>query len=163
MEFTLVGLPSAGKTSLADVVTTGEYSEAVNPTLGFRIRKVMKENVMIKLWDLAGQPRTRWERYCCAVCGIVYVVDVADQDNLSTSKSELHDLLSKKSLIGTPLLVLGNKIDKEGALNKQALIDQMDLTAITDREVCCYMILCKNSTNVDMVIDWLIKHFKFES
>lgn len=54
-----------------------------------------------------------------------YVVDAADPDNLSVSKSELHDLLSKASLAGIPLLVLGNKIDKAGALSKQALTDQM--------------------------------------
>lgn len=54
-----------------------------------------------------------------------YVVDAADPDNLNISKSELHDLLSKSSLNGIPLLVLGNKIDKDGALSKQALTDQM--------------------------------------
>lgn len=58
--------------------------------------------------------------YCCS-----YVVDAADPDNLSISRSELHDLLSKPSLNGIPLLVLGNKIDKPGALSKQALTDQM--------------------------------------
>lgn len=57
---------------------------------------------------------------CCS-----YVVDAADPDNLSVSKSELHDLLSKSSLSGIPLLVLGNKIDKPGALSKQALTDEM--------------------------------------
>lgn len=35
-----------------------------------------------------------------------------------------------------------------------------DLKAITDREVCCFMISCKNSTNIDSVIDWLVKHSK---
>lgn len=54
-----------------------------------------------------------------------YVVDAADHDNLSVSKSELHDLLSKSSLNGIPLLVLGNKIDKPGALSKEALTDEM--------------------------------------
>lgn len=54
-----------------------------------------------------------------------YVVDAADPDNLPISKRELHDLLSKPSLSGIPLLVLGNKIDKPGALSKQALTDQM--------------------------------------
>lgn len=54
-----------------------------------------------------------------------YVVDAADPDNLGISKSELHDLLSKPSLSGIPLLVLGNKIDKPGALSKQALTDEM--------------------------------------
>jgi len=54
-----------------------------------------------------------------------YVVDAADPDNLSISSSELHDLLSKPSLSGIPLLVLGNKIDKPDSLSKQALTDQM--------------------------------------
>lgn len=54
-----------------------------------------------------------------------YVVDAADYDNLPVSKSELHDLLSKPSLNGIPLLVLGNKIDKQGALSKEGLTEQM--------------------------------------
>lgn len=52
-------------------------------------------------------------------------MDAADHDNLSISKSELHDLLTKQSLSGIPLLVLGNKIDKPGALSKEELMDQM--------------------------------------
>ncbi|RYR11230.1 hypothetical protein Ahy_B05g079696 isoform C [Arachis hypogaea] len=165
MELSLIGLQNAGKTSLVNVVATGGYSEDMIPTVGFNMRKVTKGNVTIKLWDLGGQPRFRsmWERYCRAVSAIVYVVDAADPDNLSISRSELHDLLSKPSLNGIPLLVLGNKIDKAGALSKQALTDQMDLKSITDREVCCFMISCKNSTNIDSVIDWLVKHSKSKS
>ncbi|RVW57374.1 ADP-ribosylation factor-like protein 8a [Vitis vinifera] len=92
-----------------------------------------------------------------------YVVDAADPDNIGISKSELHDLLSKPSLNGIPLLVLGNKIDKPGALSKHALTEEMGLKSITDREVCCFMISCKNSTNIDSVIDWLVKHSKSKS
>ncbi|CAI9262231.1 ADP-ribosylation factor-like protein 8a [Lactuca sativa] len=162
MELSLIGLQNAGKTSLVNVVATGGYSEDMIPTVGFNMRKVTKGNVTIKLWDLGGQPRFRsmWERYCRAVSAIVYVVDAADHDNLSISKGELHDLLSKPALSGIPLLVLGNKIDKPSALSKQALTDQMDLKGIGDREVCCFMISCKNSTNIDQVIDWLVKHSK---
>lgn len=54
-----------------------------------------------------------------------YVVDAADRDTIPISKSELHDLLGKPSLNGIPLLVLGNKIDKENALSMQALSEQM--------------------------------------
>ncbi|KAJ0500048.1 putative small GTP-binding protein [Helianthus annuus] len=165
MELSLIGLQNAGKTSLVNVVATGGYSEDMIPTVGFNMRKVTKGNVTIKLWDLGGQPRFRsmWERYCRAVSAIVYVVDAADHDNLSISKGELHDLLSKPALTGIPLLVLGNKIDKAGALSKQALTDQMDLKSIADREVCCFMISCKNSTNIDSVINWLVKHSKSQS
>ncbi|KAK4744959.1 hypothetical protein SAY87_011271 [Trapa incisa] len=162
MELSLIGLQNAGKTSLVNAVVTGGFSEDMIPTVGFNMRKVTKGNVTIKLWDLGGQPRfrTMWERYCRAVSAIVYVVDAADHDNLSVSRRELHDLLSKPTLSGIPLLVLGNKIDKPGCLSKQDLTVQMDLKSITDREVCCFMISCKNSTNIDTVIDWLVKHSK---
>nr|KJB79006.1 hypothetical protein B456_013G050700 [Gossypium raimondii] len=135
MELSLIGLQNAGKTSLVNVIATGGYSEDMIPTVGFNMRKVTKGNVTIKLWDLGGQPRFR-------------------------SIRELHDLLSKSSLNGIPVLVLGNKIDKPEALSKEDLTEQMGLKSITDREVCCYMISCKNSTNIDAVIDWLVKHSK---
>ncbi|XP_057733104.1 ADP-ribosylation factor-like protein 8b [Arachis stenosperma] len=162
MELSLIGLQNAGKTSLVNVIATGGFSEDMIPTVGFNMKKVTKGNVTIKLWDLGGQPRFRsmWERYCRAVSAIVYVVDAADHDNIPTSRNELHDLLSKHSLNGIPLLVLGNKIDKPGALSEQELMEQMELKSINEREVSCYMISCKNSTNIDTVIDWLIKHSK---
>lgn len=52
-------------------------------------------------------------------------MDAADYDNVPVSRSELHDLLSKPSLNGIPLLVLGNKIDKQGALSKEGLTEQL--------------------------------------
>ncbi|KAL5706769.1 ADP-ribosylation factor-like protein 8B [Ranunculus cassubicifolius] len=156
LEVSLVGLQNAGKSSVVKVIATGGYSEDMIPTIGFNMRKVTKRNLIIKLWDLGD--RKMWERFSRTVSVIVYVVDAADRDNLSTSKSELHNLLSNESLRGTPLLVLGNKIDKPDALSKQALTDQMELKLISDREVCCFMISCKNSTNIDSVIDWLVKH-----
>ncbi|XP_054789972.1 ADP-ribosylation factor-like protein 8c isoform X2 [Prosopis cineraria] len=163
MELSLVGLQNAGKTSLVNAIATGGYSEDMIPTIGFNMRKVTKGNVTIKLWDLGGQRRfrTMWERYCRGVSAIVYVVDAANRDSIPVSKSELHDLLMKPSMSEIPLLVLGNKIDKSEALSKQALVEQLGLESIKDREVCCYMISCKDSINIDVVVNWLIKHSRF--
>ena len=52
-------------------------------------------------------------------------MDAADRDSIPISRSELHELLTKPSLTGIPLLVLGNKIDKSEALAKQALVEQL--------------------------------------
>ena len=41
------------------------------------------------------------------------------------SRHELHELLSKPSLAGIPVLVLGNKNDVDGALKELELIEQM--------------------------------------
>lgn len=53
------------------------------------------------------------------------MIDAADRDSVPISRSELNDLLTKPSLNGIPLLILGNKIDKSEALSKQALVDQL--------------------------------------
>ncbi|ONK61312.1 uncharacterized protein A4U43_C08F28410 [Asparagus officinalis] len=165
MELSLIGLQNAGKTSLVNAIATGGYHEDQIPTVGFNMRKVTKGNVTIKLWDLGGQRRfrTMWERYCRGVSAILYVVDAADWDSVPIAKSELFDLLAKPSLHGIPLLVVGNKIDKSEALPEHALVEQLGLKELQDRDVCCYMISCKDSINIDAVIDWLIKHSKTAS
>ena len=55
MELSLIGLQNAGKTSLVNVLTTGQFAEDMIPTVGFNMRKVTKGGVVIKLWDLGGQ------------------------------------------------------------------------------------------------------------
>jgi len=54
-----------------------------------------------------------------------YVVDAADRENMAIAKGELHDLLSKPSLTGIPLLVIGNKVDKPEAFPKQSFTEVM--------------------------------------
>lgn len=88
------------------------------------------------------------------------MVDAADLDAIDVAKQELHDLVSKPSLEGIPLLVLGNKNDLVDALTSQQLIEKMDLTSITGREVSCYSISAKNANNIDKTLEWLIKHGK---
>eukprot|EP01094_Clydonella_sp_ATCC50884_P021726 TRINITY_DN4846_c0_g1_i1.p2 TRINITY_DN4846_c0_g1~~TRINITY_DN4846_c0_g1_i1.p2 ORF type:complete len:206 (+),score=64.52 TRINITY_DN4846_c0_g1_i1:62-619(+) len=160
MELTLVGLQNSGKTTLVDVISSGQFQDDMIPTVGFNMKKVSRGNVTIKLWDIGGQPRFRsmWERYCRGVNAIVYVVDAADEAKFDTARKELHDLLSKPPLAGIPLLVLGNKNDLPEALNEEGIIDKLDLKAIGGREVCCYSISAKNQVNIDITLDWLIKH-----
>jgi len=160
MELTLVGLQNSGKTTLVNVVATGGFSEDMIPTVGFNMRKVTKGKVTIKLWDLGGQPRFRsmWERYCRGVNAIVYVVDSADPENIPASKTELHELLAKPALEGIPTLVLGNKNDLPESVGVDELIDKLNLKSLTNREVCCYSISAKNAVNIDITLDWLMKH-----
>ena len=49
MELSLIGLNAAGKTSLVNVIATGQFSEDMIPTVGFNMRKVTKGNVSIKV------------------------------------------------------------------------------------------------------------------
>lgn len=161
---------------------SGQFSEDMIPTVGFNMRKISKGNVTIKMWDIGGQPRFRgmWERYCRGVNCIVYadrgarrdsrrtltracaprsyMVDAADVDKIEASRTELHALLEKPQLNGIPVLVLGNKNDLPDALSVEELIERLNLKAIGNREVCCYSISCKNQVNIDITLQWLIRH-----
>lgn len=160
MELTLVGLQNSGKTTLVNVIASGQFSEDMIPTVGFNMRKVTKGNVTMKLWDIGGQPRFRsmWERYCRGVNAIVFVIDAADHDKLEAAKSELKNLLEKPQLANIPVLVLGNKNDLAEALTVDQLIDVLNLQSISNREVSCYSISAKNQVNIDITLQWLIKH-----
>jgi len=161
MELTLVGLQNAGKTTLVNVISSGApVMEDTIPTVGFNMRKVSKGNVNIKLWDLGGQPKFRnmWERYSRGVGAIVYVLDASDAESIPTAKQELHDLISKQTVQGIPLLVLANKNDLAGAMNAQQTIDALDLRSIGGREVSCYSISAKNAVNIEKTLEWLIKN-----
>eukprot|EP01123_Difflugia_compressa_P015705 TRINITY_DN898_c0_g1_i2.p1 TRINITY_DN898_c0_g1~~TRINITY_DN898_c0_g1_i2.p1 ORF type:complete len:188 (-),score=30.96 TRINITY_DN898_c0_g1_i2:72-635(-) len=160
MELTLIGLQNSGKTTIVNVIATGQFSEDMIPTVGFNMKKVTKGNVSIKLWDIGGQPRFRsmWERYCRGVNAIVFVIDGVDFDKFDNAKKELQELISKPQLQGIPLLVLGNKNDLPNCITMEELIKTMELDSIQDRDVCCYSISAKNNVNIDKVLEWLIKH-----
>jgi ADP-ribosylation factor-like protein 8 len=162
MELTLIGLQYSGKTTFVNVISSGKFSEDMIPTVGFNMRKVTKGNVVIKVWDIGGQPRFRsmWERYCRGVNAIVYMVDAADQEKIEASRNEFHNLLDKPQLASIPVLVLANKRDLPGAFDEKEIIDRMNLSSVTDREICCYSISCKEQQNIDITLQWLIQHSK---
>lgn len=164
MELTLVGLKNSGKTTLVNVIASGQYTEDMIPTIGFNMRKVTKGRVTIKIWDIGGQPRFRsmWVRYCRGVNAIIYMVDAADHDKVEASRVELHNLLEKPELAGIPVLVLGNKRDLPNSLDEKEIITRMNLNSINDREICCYSISCKDKSNLGITLEWLMKKKKNE-
>ena len=159
LELSIVGLQNAGKSTLINSLSTGEFDEDTIPTVGVNIRAVKKGKINLKIWDLGGQRKYRdsWEKYCASSDCIIYVLDAAERDSLEKAKQQLNQLLAWESLDGIPLLVLGNKNDLEGALKEHEIIEYMELKNITDRKVGCYSISAKNMQNLDVTIKWLGK------
>lgn len=160
MELAMIGLNKAGKSTLVEVLASGSFNEDLHATVGFNMRKITKGRVSMKLWDVGGQARFRsmWERYCRGVNAIVYVVDSADAARVQEAAGLLHDLMERPTLQNVPLLVLGNKNDLPEALGTNVLKEQMRLDELPCSEYAVYSISCKNQTNIQQVLDWLIKH-----
>jgi ADP-ribosylation factor-like protein 8 len=174
MELTILGLQNAGKTTLVNLLATGDFTDDRIPTVGFNMRRVQKGGVTLKIWDLGGQARfrTMWERYCRGVSAVVFVVDAADRERFETAKIELHDILARPALAGIPVLVLANKSDLASAVKSvDEVIDIFALRSLehppasgenssVPREIACYSISAKNKTNIDVTLEWLIAHGK---
>lgn len=160
MDVTMVGMQNSDKTSLLRVLSGGEFTIDSIPTVGFNMKRIQRGNVTIKMWDIGGQPRFRsyWERYCRGVNCIIFVVDISDVMVMPQAREELHDLMNKPGTRGIPLLVLGNKADQPNRLSVDELIDELHLKEIAGREVSCYGVSAKEETNLDAIVEWLVRH-----
>jgi len=94
-------------------------------------------NIKFTTFDLGGHSQARkvWKDYFPAVDAIVFLVDACDKSRIMESKNELDSLLLDESLSNCPVLVLGNKIDRQGALNETELRNYFALNQTTGK-VC---------------------------
>jgi len=159
MEVCMIGLGEAGKTSLVNLLATGDFKENVIPTVGFNMRKVQRGGILMKVWDLGGQRRFRgmWERYCRGVDAIVFVVDAAERSRFPEAAQQIHTLLQKPSIEKVPILVVGNKIDLREAVNSEDLFAALMPRSLGGaRKVDVLMMSCKTKANFNTVVDWLV-------
>ena len=79
--------------------------------------------------------RKVWKEYFPAVDAVVFLIDVWDRQRLVESKAELDSLLLDEQVMNCPVLILGNKIDKIGALGEQEVRQIFNLNGITTGKV----------------------------
>lgn len=69
-------------------------------------------------------------------------------------------MLEDRELATTPLLVLANKVDLHPHISEPELIRELNLDYINDNPWLVIPISALRQTNIDQVIQWLIKQGK---
>ncbi|KAG2393140.1 hypothetical protein C9374_009717 [Naegleria lovaniensis] len=127
-----LGLDNAGKTTLLHMLKSeklGTYSPTQHPN----VEELTMGSINFKTIDLGGHELARrlWKDYFTSdVSAVVFLVDAADAGRFPEASKELHGLLQFEDLQKVPFLVLGNKIDKPGAVNDTQLAYQLRIDGL---------------------------------
>ncbi|AWO95474.1 putative ADP-ribosylation factor-like protein 11 [Scophthalmus maximus] len=109
----LVGLDSAGKSTLLARLLTGQVVET-SPTIGFNVGSWdLDKKTSLTVWDVGGQKsmRPNWRFYLDNCKALVFVVDSSEPGRMMEAHRSLKKVLSDDRLRGVPLMVLANKKD----------------------------------------------------
>ncbi|XP_034566609.1 ADP-ribosylation factor-like protein 4D [Notolabrus celidotus] len=127
LHIVVIGLDSAGKTSLLYRLKLQEFVETI-PTKGFNMERIKvpmgnSKSTMLQVWDVGGQDKLRplWKSYTRRTDGLVFVVDAAETERMEEAKVELNRITRSAENQGVPVLVLANKQDRIGAMSASEL------------------------------------------
>ncbi|EGF79243.1 hypothetical protein BATDEDRAFT_17007 [Batrachochytrium dendrobatidis JAM81] len=153
----ILGLDGAGKTTILYRLQIGEVVTTI-PTIGFNVETVTYKNIKFQVWDLGGQTSIRpyWRCYYANTDAIIYVIDSADRDRISTSKEELMAMLEEEELKDAALLVFANKQDMEGAMSVTEVSEFLGLTALKTRTWTIFKCSAKTGDGLTEGLDWLV-------
>lgn len=107
----ILGLDSSGKSTLVNLFRDTNIPTV--PTLGFNVEEVVVCSTTIRIWDVGGQKEfiSYWREYVQNIDGLVFMIDIADNDRFETSYEDGFQTIVPHIPQGIPILLLLNKAD----------------------------------------------------
>jgi len=162
----MVGLDSAGKTTILYKLKLNCEEVFTIPTIGFNVETLKYKNITFTCWDVGGQQRLRklWMHYYELCHAVIFVVDAADVKRLPEAKEEIVTLLKSDELHSDAiLLVFANKQDLEGAVKGvEEMAEQLGLSENRNRawRIQPCSAVSKSNDGIYDGLDWLARKLK---
>ena len=159
-----LGLDNAGKTTLLHMLKNDRMTQT-KPTIHPCSEDLKMGSIRFNTYDLGGHETARkiWKDYFPAVDGIIYLVDAADPNRFDESKEELESVVDTQELATIPIVILGNKIDKNGAVQKYELMNALDLDSLfskNKRPMDLFMCSVTKKAGYSEALEWISKYLK---
>ncbi len=162
----ILGLDSAGKTTLTKYVNTGSFLEGIAPTIGQNIDTINFEGWDITTIDVAGQEQFRflWDIHYPGSSAVIFVIDAANIERLPEARDILRvHLINNPYLERVPALILANKQDLPGAIQAPMLIQLLNLHLdMRDRTFAVFDCSALTGIGVVQAFTWLVNQLSME-
>ena len=156
----LLGLDSAGKTTLLYKLKLGKYIETI-PTIGFNLETVQYKNMTLTIWDVGGQDKLRqlWRHYYQDTRVIIFMIDVNDKERIELAGEEFYkvvnDATARKHL--KHVIIYANKADlvpSGETINISKMVEIFKLDNLRSMGIACHIQAC-SALNGDGVYEGL--------
>lgn len=159
-----LGLDNAGKSTLLHMLKNDKYTQTL-PTGQPNSEELKMGNIRFNTFDLGGHETARkiWKDYFPAVDAIIFLIDSSDVKRFDEVKEELENILNSAELANIPIAILGNKIDKSGAVPEEDLkksIDFYGLTAKDNRPMELFMCSIVKKIGYSKALEWISGYLK---
>ncbi len=163
---TILGLENAGKTTLVQRLKTNAFVTDTVPTPSLNIEIVKYNDILLKIFDLAGHPQQRnslWLNYSSYSYGIIFVLDSNDRDRLLEAKEWFWYLIDNIAIEKQiTIMFLANKADLD-CMSLDEIIETLELNKISKFPKASFQIFkTSNMTgkNIEYAMDWFTKKLK---
>jgi ADP-ribosylation factor related protein 1 len=163
-----IGAEGAGKTllvrQLANCLKKGEPSAiaiATVPSVGTELRKLVLGTSDVMFREMGGSMAPIWARYFDESHVLVFVIDVACEEQLASATVALMESLQSASLDGKPCAIVLNKCDLPAQVSPATLARVVridDIVATETRDVACFRCSATTAEGLSDLIEWLSGH-----
>ncbi|MHA2298038.1 MAG: ADP-ribosylation factor-like protein [Candidatus Hodarchaeales archaeon] len=159
-KITIIGPGQAGKTTLLKyLVEAGNFAQTT-PTFGLQLEKVSYRGIDFLVFDIGGQVvfvHTFWKTHVQTADAVIFVVDASDPNSIRSSRDYLRYVSTWIQQV--PLMILGNKQDLTEAVEKDELLERIELPelllSLPVSAIQLFDVSAKTGQGVFEAFDWL--------
>lgn len=158
----VVGLDSAGKSTLVYKHLKVEDDLEYVPTIGFNIEKSSIGAATFIVFDYSPNDRIKeLERYYYKnVASVVVVVDSADPDRFPLLRKRVAESLSDDLLRYCPVLILVNKLDRPNSLRLEQVAAALRFEEFTSSDIILLPCNSKTGEGLNEFLTWIDSKLK---
>jgi GTP-binding protein SAR1 len=150
----IIGLDNAGKTTMLGMLTHDKIM-CHAPTAHPNNEEIHIGGIKFTVHDLGGHVAARrlWKSYHTYTDCILFMVDASDLCRIEEARTELYRIMSDAPT--TPILVIGNKIDRPHSCSKLQLVQFLGLE-INNPTVGVFMCSVVKRAGIKEAFKWLV-------